>query len=176
MNRYQMTPPPEEVAGTDAGEIEAAIEVSAEPAPPRTVLIVDDDLVILKTTSMTLQEAGYAVVTASDSTAAIAAFRKYTVDVLLLDINFPPDVANGGIGGWDGLQLMQWLRSLPEAKDVRFIIISGDDAAKWQNHPVAAAAAGFFQKPIDHAQLLAFLAGEFQGEAPAPAADPNDQP
>jgi hypothetical protein len=66
-------------------------------APKRKkLLIIDDDAVVLKTTAMQLQAAGYAVVTASDGSSAIQAVRKEKPDLILLDLTFPPDVAHGG--------------------------------------------------------------------------------
>jgi CheY-like chemotaxis protein len=62
----------------------------------KKILIVDDSLVFLTAVSKLLQAKGYQVLTAEDGAAALSAVRREKVDLILLDINFPPDVAHGG--------------------------------------------------------------------------------
>jgi CheY-like chemotaxis protein len=135
-----------------------------KPASPRRkILIVDDDRVILQTISSVLTKAGYEVLTKTDPTEAIAIFRDHQLDAILLDIHFPPDVAFGGGAGWDGLQLMQWLRRLKNSARTCFVIITCDDVASLKQSKDELPAAAFFQKPIDHQELLATLARELAG-------------
>jgi two-component system OmpR family response regulator len=54
--------------------------------------VVDDNEVILKTISLKLQDADFQIITALDGSEAVAAARKETPDLILLDINFPPAV------------------------------------------------------------------------------------
>src|ERR1041385_4351581 len=65
---------------------------SCETSKQKKLLIIDDDAVVLKATSMRLQAAGYSVVTAIDGSSAIHALRKEKPDLILLDLSFPPDV------------------------------------------------------------------------------------
>ena len=58
----------------------------------KKVLVVDDNEVILKTISLKLQGAGFKIITALDGSEAVAAARKEMPDLILLDINFPPEV------------------------------------------------------------------------------------
>jgi DNA-binding response OmpR family regulator len=53
------------------------------------LLLVDDDADLLAVTGFALQQAGFLVVKAVDVPAAIAAFRKESPDLVLLDINLP---------------------------------------------------------------------------------------
>src|SRR6516162_10028083 len=66
----------------------------------RRILVVDDDKLILKTTSFKLKAAGYEVLTAEDGGSAIRQVRQLRPDVILLDLNFPPDVGHGGGIPW----------------------------------------------------------------------------
>ena len=109
---------------------------------------------------MKLLAAGYQVFTATDGSEAIAAVGEHQPDFILLDFNFPPDVSHGGLPGWDGLRLLNWLRSLKGAERARFIMITSEDPAGLEHHPLAAPVAAFFQKPINHQQLLATIAAE----------------
>jgi CheY-like chemotaxis protein len=120
----------------------------------KKILIVDDNLVILKTTSMKLAANGYEVLTAEDGGAAVAAVRREKPDLILLDLSFPPDVAHGGGVAWDGFLIMDWLRRLEEAKGIPIIIITGGDPVKYKDRALAAGATSFFHKPIDNDELL----------------------
>lgn len=132
------------------------------PAQPvattgKKILLVDDDAIILKTTSTKLQSHGYAVITATDGASAVHAVRTERPDLVLLDLNFPPDVASGGSVPWDGFVIMSWLRRLGVSHNIPFIIISGGDPAKYKERSLATGARAFFQKPLDHDSLLSLI-------------------
>jgi CheY-like chemotaxis protein len=74
--------------------------------------------------------------------------------LILLDINFPPDVAHGGGVAGDGFLIMEWLKRMEEAKGVPIVIISGADPAKCKERALAAGAAGYLQKPIEPGELV----------------------
>jgi CheY-like chemotaxis protein len=133
----------------------------------KTILIVDDSAIILKTLSMKLKSSGYNVLTAPDGASAVSTVRRDKPDLILLDISFPPDVAHGGGVAWDGFLIMDWLRRIDEAKDIPIIIITGGDPGKLKERSMAAGAVGFFQKPIDNDELLAAVRQTI-GEAEAP--------
>jgi len=103
---------------------------------------------------MKLHASGYDVLTAEDGSTAVSLARQQKPDLILLDINFPPDVAHGGGVAWDGFLIISWLRRMDEARDTPIIIISGCDPAKYKERALAAGAAGYFQKPVEPEQLL----------------------
>ena len=123
----------------------------------KKILVVDDNPVILKTLSMKLTAAGYDVLTAVDGGEAVSLARHERPDLILLDISFPPDVANGGGVPWDGFLIISWLRRLEEAKNIPVIIITGGEPEKYKGRALAAGAANFFHKPIEHEGLLAAI-------------------
>jgi two-component system response regulator GlrR len=141
-----------------------AAEVAASPMPEppgeppqptlgKRILIVDDDPIILKTTSQKLQSFGYVPLTAMDGSEAISVVRQDKPALLLLDINFPPDVAHGGAVAWDAFVIMAWLRRFEGTNKLPMIIITGSNAARYKEQALAAGAVGFFTKPIDHDAL-----------------------
>jgi CheY-like chemotaxis protein len=121
------------------------------------ILIIDDDDVVLTATSMKLRSAGYRVLTARDASEAISAVGQSRPNLILLDINFPPDVASGGCVSWDGFGIMTWLRCSPNLKGVPFVIISGENSDELRKRSLKAGAAGFFAKPIELERVLALL-------------------
>lgn len=116
----------------------------------KTILIVDDNLVLLKALSMKLRSHGYHVLTAPDTASAIGMVRRNKPDLLILDVNFPTD-------SWDGFGLINWLRRMDQGRDVPVVIISGSDAGNYHERCLECGARGFFLKPIDHQALLATL-------------------
>src|SRR5215467_1987686 len=91
----------------------------------KKILIVDDSVIILKTLSAKLRSSGYQVFTAADGSQAVSTVRRERPDLILLDINFPPDVGHGGGVAWDGFLIMNWLRRMDEAVNTPVVIITG---------------------------------------------------
>jgi len=137
----------------------------------KRILVVDDNAIVLKTLSMKLKSSGYEVLTASDGATAVSTVRTERPDLILLDISFPPDVAHGGGGAWDGFLIMAWLRRMEEARGIPIIIITGGESPKLKEQSMAAGAVDFFQKPIDNDQLLASIQRHL-GENTTAAVDP----
>ena len=129
----------------------------------KKILVVDDNAVIVKSLSIKLQANNYDVLTAEDGGSAVSVARREKPDLILLDINFPPDVAHGGGVPWDGFLIMGWLRRMEEAQNIPMIVISGGDAAKYKDRALAAGAVAYFQKPINHEELLKAIASTLEG-------------
>jgi len=127
---------------------------SGNAAPPKKILVVDDNEVIVKTISLKMKSAGYEVVTALDGTEAVAAVRKHRPDLIVLDISFPPDI--GGVP-WDGFRIIEWLRRVDESTKIPIIVITGGAGSQDKERSLAMGAVGFLQKPLDHDELLKLI-------------------
>jgi CheY-like chemotaxis protein len=127
--------------------------MSNEPAAARQkkILVIDDNEIILKTTSMKLQSAGYQVFTALDGSEGVAAVRREKPDLVLLDITFPPDVSGMS---WDGFRIMDWLHRVDETKKIPIIVISGVVEEKNKQRATSAGAVAFFPKPVNFDQMI----------------------
>jgi CheY-like chemotaxis protein len=128
----------------------------------KRVLIVDDDAVVRLVTSRVLRNKGYEVVTAADCSEAIAAIGEGRPDIILLDLNFPADIASGGRISWDGVDLMFWLRRLKNARGARFIIITNGSSQQCLERALAAGVVGYFPKPINHERLVELIDRELK--------------
>lgn len=120
----------------------------------KRVLVVDDNFVDAKVLSNRLKAEGYEVLLAQDGAAAVSTARKQKLDLILLDVLYPPDVANGGGVSWDGFLILNWLRRMDEAKNVPVIFVTGADPAKYRQRAIQAGAANFFSKPVKVDELL----------------------
>jgi CheY-like chemotaxis protein len=145
---------------TNAQEAPAATAETQTNPEGKRVLIVDDDPVFLTATAIKLRAAGLQVRTAKEGSEAIAALGEEPADAVLMDINFQPDVCNGGMGSWDGFQLTTWLRGNPGARGARFIIVSNSDSPSNRQRAQQVGAVAYFQKPLDHDRLIAAVNAE----------------
>jgi CheY-like chemotaxis protein len=132
----------------------------------KRILVIDDNEIILKTTSMKLQGAGYEVFTALDGSEGVSAVRKEKPDLVLLDITFPPDVS--GVS-WDGFRIMDWLHRVDETKKIPIIVISGVVEEKNKERAKSSGAIAFFPKPVNFDEMLRVIRNTLSAE---PAATP----
>src|SRR5229473_994834 len=100
-----------EAAPVVAGEVPAAVAVAGgqEEEPighNRKILVVDDNTVVLKAFELKLATLGFKVLTATDGPMAVSCARTDKPDLIVLDVNFPPDVGSSGLQ-WDGFNIMQ---------------------------------------------------------------------
>lgn len=130
--------------------------MNAEPAAEsqKTILVVDDNEVIVKTISLRLKRDGYQVLVAHDGAEAVAHVRKERPDLILLDIGFPLDL--GGVA-WDGFRIMEWLRRVDESRTIPIIVITGGVGDKDKERALAGGAVGFLYKPLDHDELAKLI-------------------
>jgi len=133
--------------------VEGQSSVSQEQTARKVILVVYDNLVFQRAMSMKLKSLGYVVMTAEDGSAAVSALRRHTPDLILLDLNFPPDVAHGGGLAWDGFLILQWLRRT-EAGNVPVIAVTGGDLDLYRQHCQQAGILDLLPKPLDHELLL----------------------
>jgi CheY-like chemotaxis protein len=132
----------------------------ASAAPKKKILVVDDNEVVLKTVSLKLQGCGYQIITALDGTEAVAAARREIPDLILLDLSFPPEV--DGVP-WDGFRIMEWFHRLDSAKKIPIIVISGLEDVKYKERATSSGAVAFFNKPINHDDLLKVVRTTLEG-------------
>jgi DNA-binding response OmpR family regulator len=123
----------------------------------KRILIVDDDPAVLRDLSVALNADGFDVLVADDGGDAVSTIRREKLDLVLLDISLPPDVAHGGGVTWDGFLIMDWLRRLDEAKTTPVILMTETDPAQYRDRARAAGARGLFQKGIHNEPLLATI-------------------
>ncbi len=119
----------------------------------RKILVVDDNPVVLKAFELKLKALGFNVLTATEGAVAVSTARTERPDLIVLDINFPPDVGASGLQ-WDGFNIMQWMKRFQEASNIPVIIITAGDPDKFKERALAAGATAFFQKPINNEEFL----------------------
>lgn len=132
------------------------------PAPAASlakILVIDDNPIIQRTIYFALRDKGYKVFMSGEIADALNVVRKEKPNLILLDINFPPEASVGGGGGHDGFWALDWMHRMEEAKGVPIIVISGDAPEKSKARALAAGATAYFHKPINKDELAAVIAG-----------------
>src|ERR1039458_5908493 len=127
------------------------MNAESAPASQKKILVVEDNEVILKTISLKLQGAGFKIITALDGSEAVAAARRETPDLILLDINFPPAV--DGVPG-DDFRIMDWFHRLDPAKKIPIIITDRKSTRLNSSHLGISYAVFCLKKPVRRAVLL----------------------
>jgi CheY-like chemotaxis protein len=143
------------------------MSTEAAPNQKKKILVIDDNEIILKTTSMKLQSAGYQVSTALDGSEGVSLVRKEKPDLVLLDITFPSDV--GGVS-WDGFRIMDWLHRVDETKKIPIIVISGVVEEKNRQRAAASGAVAFFPKPVNFDEMVKVIHATLSADAARPPA------
>ncbi|WP_369059708.1 sigma-54 dependent transcriptional regulator [Caulobacter sp. 73W] len=109
------------------------------------VLVVDDEADIRELVAGILSDEGYAVRTAADSEAALAAIRARKPNVLVLDIWMQG-------GGMDGLELLDLIKTLDQ--DLPVIMISGHGNIETAVSAIKRGAYEFLEKPFKSDRLI----------------------
>jgi len=109
-----------------------------------TVLLVDDEKLVLRSLEKTLLRAGYDVVTATDCKSGSETFaqNKGQVDIAILDLNMPGFDAAPKAGA--GLDLLADLKR--QRADLPVVILTAYDEVNKAKDAVSGGASAFFVK------------------------------
>jgi signal transduction histidine kinase len=112
---------------------------------PATVLVVEDDRLLLEGLGEALETRGYVAVCADGASKALEALSQLTPDVIVSDIVMP---------GMDGYALLDEVRSLPRLATVPFIFLSARDERDAVRAGMAHGADDYVTKPFRTEELL----------------------
>ena len=121
----------------------------------KKILIVDDDVDLLRGLTIRLKASGYEVVHATDAISAVGVATEENPDLIMLDLGLP---------GGDGYLIMDRLSKIAGTIGTPIIVLSARDVASNRERAIKAGAQTFLQKPADNDELLAAIRkalGEF---------------
>lgn len=110
--------------------------------PTATLLLADDDRLVLTTLAEGFRQAGYNVLEASDGDAAIRIAEEHAPDLAILDMRML---------GRDGHDVAVWLR---RHTDIPFLFLSAYSDELTVTKAIAAGALGYLIKPLNVTQIL----------------------
>jgi CheY-like chemotaxis protein len=120
----------------------------------KKILVIDDNKVVLKAISTVLSAKGYNVLLAESGAQTISMLRQDKPDLILLDLDFPPDPENVTGALRDGFVILDWARRMCHAENIPVIIVSALDPKKYEAHAKSAGILAFFHKPVNNQKLL----------------------
>jgi two-component system alkaline phosphatase synthesis response regulator PhoP len=109
-----------------------------------TILIVDDEIHLVKILRFTLEHEGYNVISAFDGMEAINKIESERPDLVILDLMLP---------GIDGYKVCNRIKKNEELKDIPIIILSARDFEN-ENIEEKILADMLMQKPFNTEKLL----------------------
>lgn len=109
-----------------------------------TILVVDDLADNLVLVSLSLQNNGYRVLTASSGEEAIKIVSLARPDLILLDLAMPE---------MDGLSAARRIRQLPEVQQVPIIALTAFDTSGFRQAAYEAGFDAYLTKPLDFDRL-----------------------
>ena len=110
------------------------------------VLIVDDDLAVLRMMEYIFDRADYEVHLAASGPEALSKVNETRPDLIILDVMMP-DV--------NGLEVCQRLRAEPASAHLPIIMLSAKDQLEDKVNGFEAGADDYVAKPVDPQELLA---------------------
>jgi DNA-binding response OmpR family regulator len=111
----------------------------------RTVLIIEDEKLIIVSTQMVLEAAGFRVESATNGEDGINKAKALTPDLVLLDIMMP------GIDGWETLTR---LKRDQATASIPVVVFTAREHARGHQKSAEMGAADYFRKPFEPDELI----------------------
>ncbi|MGH9120594.1 MAG: response regulator transcription factor [Acidimicrobiales bacterium] len=118
-----------------------------------TVLVIDDDPVVVQLLKVSLEMEGYEVLSAGDGELGLSRARLEHPDMVILDVMMP---------GMDGLDVARRLRQDEATRSLPILILSAK-AQVPDIHAGRAVADDYVTKPFDTMELLDRVSALIQG-------------
>lgn len=112
----------------------------------KKILIVDDDVDLVRSLALNLKVNGFQVRTAGDAQSGLSAVRREKPDLIVLDIGLP---------GTDGFTVMEVLSKLSVSAPV--VVFSAGDSDEYRPKALEKGAKAYFRKPTDSQEFLATI-------------------
>jgi EAL domain-containing protein (putative c-di-GMP-specific phosphodiesterase class I)/CheY-like chemotaxis protein len=126
------------------------------PVPGPPVLVADDDPSVRSLFTLLLEDAGLAVVAASDGEEALRQARTQRLSAVVLDSQMP---------GVDGITVLAELRARRETATVPVILVTGSTELSDRIRGLEAGADDYLSKPVHGDELVARVRAQLRGQA-----------
>ena len=112
---------------------------------PASVLLIDDDVDVLRSIGNYFERLGYEVTRELSGEAGLATFDRLRPEVVILDLRLP---------GMDGLEVLEHLKQ----RDAAVILLTGEADIATAVRAMQLGAENFLTKPVDMEHLAAATA------------------
>lgn len=114
----------------------------------KLIMIVEDSPTDMKIAESVCADNGYRVIAVAEGDKVLPTAIEKKPDLILLDVILPNK---------NGFQVCRQLKSTPETKDIRVIIVSSKDQASDKFWGIKQGADDYITKPYDEDDLLAAI-------------------
>lgn len=111
----------------------------------RKILIVEDEVSLLKLESILLTTRGYKVSAVTDGLKALEEIKNDIPDLVLLDIMIP---------GIDGFEVCRRIKADPVTANLPVVMLTAKKSSADQTRGVAAGADAYITKPFKSAKII----------------------
>jgi two-component system, cell cycle sensor histidine kinase and response regulator CckA len=124
-----------------------------------TILVVEDEELLLELLKEMLEREGYRVITANDGNQAVNMYlhEKENISLVLSDMGLP------GMGGWDVLRQLKAINP-----KVKVILSSGFMDTKVRQDMIRSGAKDFIQKPYTPEKVIQQIRASILSDEPKP--------
>ena len=112
---------------------------------PKTILVADDEVFMLRLLEMTFKKGGYEVVTCRDGKEALVTAFAVQPQLIVLDVMMP---------GLDGLGALRLLKNNSVTKNIPVVVLTAKGHSLTRVDAVLAGAVLFLAKPFSPNELL----------------------
>ena len=138
------------------------LDVASPQSTKQTIVAVDDDTAIVHLCATVLEQAGFSVLPATNSSEALKICKNHPgpIHLLLTDIVMPPPEFSFASGDNEfpnvhGHELA--VRALRMRKDLRVILMSGNIDQDLAGYGIRRGDLPFLPKPFEHQALVALV-------------------
>ncbi len=118
----------------------------------RIVMLVEDDLSLLKVMGFMFQDWGFRVISCRDGFEALDALQHIVPDLIISDLDLP---------FINGIELFKRCRELSRERKIPFVIISAIPDAEERLKEIWDELAGFYAKPVPMVALKQIMFEQF---------------
>jgi signal transduction histidine kinase len=144
---------PEPLCGAARSSHHIDLHARPETHFMKTILLIDDSVMLRMTFGKALREAGYNVIEADSGSKGLALARQHLPDLILSDVQMP---------GGDGSSLLRDIRNDPELRARQVVLMTGRPELMTPRKGMEEGADDFLLKPVALELLLSCVATRFR--------------
>lgn len=148
------------------------LDVALPQSAKQTIVAVDDDTAIIQLCASILEQAGFSVLPATNSSEALKICKNHPgpIHLLLTDLVLPPPdfsfaSSDNEFPNVHGHELA--VRALRMRKDLRVILMSGNIDQDLAGYGIRRGDLPFLPKPFEHQALVALVRQTLQAPPPS---------
>ena len=115
---------------------------------PKSILVIDDDVLVLKTVKKLLDREGYLVEAAKDASEGFEKVKKQEFNLIVCDVRMP---------SVDGIELIEQVKNFRKSENkpaIPFVFITGYASEEAPIKALKLGAKDYILKPFDIDKLL----------------------